>query len=95
MAYDGVHDHVEERGEYGVSLCHSAVTFEQEAKVSASPGHHGQLVLVCPKESEHPGADPVRRKDLEASIPIQVSMRLLEVQYYLEEDGLIHFCKML
>ena len=56
VADDGVHYHVEERGIQGLSLCHSVVNFEREDKVSVSPGHHGQMVKVCPNELEHPGA---------------------------------------
>ena len=76
-------------------MIQSAVPFEREAKVSASPGHHIQMVPVFLKESERPGADPICRDNLEASILIQGIICPLEVQEYLKEALLPHGRKLL
>ena len=82
---DGVHDHTEERDGQGFALGHAAVPFEQNPKVSAGRGHHGQAVPVCPKDSGCPGADPVRHKNIKAYVLIQGITCLLEVSLDLRE----------
>ena len=74
---------------------HSMVPFEREDKVAAGPGHFGLSVPVRLKESERPGADPVCRDNLKASVPIHGVIRLLEVQEYIKEDRLPHGRKLL
>ena len=82
-------------GDRGVSLGYAVVPFEQKSKVSAVPGHHGQVVTVRPKESDRPGSDPISCKDMKASVRIQGIMCLLGVQENLEEDRLPNVPKLL
>ena len=76
-------------------MSHSTVPFEQECKVSAGYGHHGKPVPVWLKGSDCLWIDPVQRKNLNASVPIQGIICLLEVQEYLKEDRLHHRRKMM
>ena len=62
MADDGIHDHIEDRGEQGVALRHTSVPLERAYKVPAIIGQHGQSFPVRPKESKRPRIDPVRRE---------------------------------
>ena len=90
MADYGGHDHVEECGGQGVFLGHSKVTFERKSKVSAGPGHYGQTVPVCTKES-----DCIGTRISQASFLIQDIICLLEFQENLEEYRIPHQCKLL
>ena len=76
------------------SLRHASVPLERAPEVTASPGYHGQLVPVRPKESERPGTELASRKNLKASISIQGIICLLDMQENLEEYRLPHGCKM-
>ena len=79
VADDGAHNHIGECGGQRVSLCHSTIPFEWEAKVSAGPGHHGQPVPVCPKDPECLGDDPMCFENIEACVPIQGIILIMEV----------------
>ena len=91
----GVHKQVEELGGEGVSLGHSTVPLEGEVVVSAGSVHHVKPNPVCLEDLERPGADPICHDNLEASVPIQGVIRILEVQEYLKEDHLTHVSKLL
>ena len=95
MAYNGIHNHVEELVGQGVYFGHSMIPFQKESKLSAGPGHHGKPVPVCPKELERPGSDPLCLENNEAYVLNQGVIHLLEVQEYLKEDVLPHFHKLL
>ena len=49
-------------------MCHYAVTFEHEAKVSANAGHYGQPVSVCPKGGGCPSPVPPTHAVLDLTV---------------------------
>ena len=63
--------------------------------VYRGPGHHGQLPAVHPEDPEHPRAYPVFHEILQTHVPVQGTVRLLEVQKYLIADRLPHGGKLL
>ena len=64
----GVHDHVEDHGVQGFSLGKSVVSLEGRAIITSGPVHHCDPAPVRLEEPERPGAYPVLRENLYASI---------------------------
>ena len=58
--------------------------------ITSGHGHHGDMAPLRLEYPDRPEAYPIRRKNLEASVTIQVIVLLLEVQKYLVENRLPH-----
>ena len=71
MVDDVIHDHVEDRGGQGLSLSNSVVSLEKRSIITSVPVHHGEPASVSLGGSKRHGAYHVRRKNIEASVPIQ------------------------
>ena len=90
MEDECVHDHIEDHGEYGLSLVHTEVSLEEGSIVTPGPGYHGNTAPVRLENTERLGAYPVSRENFETPVPFQGAILLLEVQKYLVYDCLPH-----
>ena len=64
----------------GVALCHSVEPLEGGVMVLYSLGHNVDLSPVRPEDPYLPGGHAVFYNDFQAPVPVQVIVRLLEVQ---------------
>ena len=95
VAHAGVHKEIEKFGQEGVAMCHPVESLERGAMVSYRIFYHGEPSPVRLEDLELPGAYAVACQDAEALVPIKGAVPLMDVQEYLVEDLLPHFCKIL
>ena len=62
---------------------HPTVDLERRAMVGPVYCHHLSPSPVSPKDPENPGAHAISIQDVDTSVPIQGTIRLIEVQEYL------------
>ena len=77
---DGFHENVEDYGGQRVSLGHPMLSLERRYIVTPGFFHHLEPDLVCPKETERPGAHAISIQNFEKPVPAYVVLRVLEVQ---------------
>ena len=90
-----VHRNIEYSGRQQVALSELLGALEWGAIVAPYLGYHGESFPISTKEAFRPWPESIGDQYLHTPLPFQGVMHLTQVQEYLIEDLLPHFCQML
>ena len=80
MAYDIVHNEVENCGKEGVKLRHSVELLEGGDMVPSILCHHGDPSKVRLEKPDFPWAQAIAFHGVQAPVPVQGGIRLMKLQ---------------
>ena len=80
MAYHRAHHHIEYGRHQWVPLCHSSLSVEGFSVVFSCPLHHLKPLPISAEESEVPRPHAISLQDVQAPVPVQCTVCLVQVQ---------------